>query len=231
MRVFGVFMFAVPFAIFPIGQQYITAGLSGIVNAMTPLAVVIVSQFWVGGERATKFKTAGVVCGFLGIVILSLPSLQVPGSGEFGAILFTLLAPFSYAVAMNYMRRFAGMDVAVLTAVAQSCAALVLLPVVWGVEGAPGVTTGASILSLLVLGPVLTGLFFVSTLWMVRRVGATVSSTITFIAPVSALLLGGAFLGESVGWSHILGMAGIFAGLLLIDGRIVNARTNSQPSG
>lgn len=229
--VFGVFMFAVPFAVYPLSQQHITSGLTGIVNAMTPVAVVIVSQFWPGGERATWAKSIGVVFGFAGIVVLSLPGLQAPGSSETLAIAFTLLGPLSYAVAFNFVRRLAGLDVAVLTAVSQTGATLVLLPLVLGIEGIPHVTHMSTIFALLVQGPILTGLFFLATLWMMRRVGATTSSTITFIAPVSALFLGWALLGEHVGPSHLLGMGSIFVGLILIDGRLIRFGKNSQPIG
>lgn len=219
--VFGVFMFAVPFAVFPVSIGYVSTGIVGIVNAMTPVAVVMVSHVWVGGERATWNKLIGVGLGVLGIVVLSVPRLMSEGSSEALGILFTLLAPLSFAVAMNYMRRLSGTDVVLMVAVSMTAATVFLVPILLLIEGAPVVTTMASYGALILLGPVLTGLFFTAALWMSRRVGPTNSSLLTFIAPVSTLLLGWAFLNEGVDSFQLAGMFIIFAGLLVIDGGLL----------
>ncbi len=232
--VFGIFMFALPFALFPLGQKWITGGMAGIINAMTPLAVVVVSQFWPGGERATLLKFIGVLSGLAGIVILSLPGLSAPESNQTIGILLVLIAPVSYAVALNYIRKLSEVDIFALIAVAMTSAAVLLLPLVLLVEGLPPALTKDSWISLALIGPVFTGWFFLAALVIMRRVGATASSTLTFIAPISALLLGAWILGEEVGVVHILGMLAIFVGLVFIDGRLIRrvfGTANSQPDG
>lgn len=219
--IFGTFMFAVPLTLFPLSQYHITGGMAGIVNAMTPIAVVIASHFWPGGERTTWLKAVGVLLGFSGIVLLSLPSLRAEGtSSEIVGIAIALLAPASYAIALNYMRRLSGLDIKVVVAMAMTGAALLVAPVMLTLEGVPRPATPASLASLAVVGPVLTGWAFLAALWMTRRVGATASSTLTFVAPVSALLLGAYLLDEPVRVVHVAGMIVIFLGLLTIDGRL-----------
>ena len=219
--VFGVFMFAIPFAVYPVSISYVSTGIVGIVNAMSPVAVVLVSHVWVGGERATWNKFIGVGLGLLGIVVLSVPRLMSEGSSEALGILFTLLAPLSFAVALNYMRRLSGTDVVLMVAVSMTAATVFLVPIVLIVEGVPVVTTMQSYGALILLGPVLTGLFFTAALWMSRKVGPTNSSLLTFIAPISTLLLGWAFLNEGVDGFQLAGMVIIFAGLLVIDGGLL----------
>jgi drug/metabolite transporter (DMT)-like permease len=219
--VFGVFMFAIPFAVYPVSIGYVTTGMVGIVNAMTPVAVVLVSHVWAGGERASWSKFNGVALGVLGIVVLSLPRLMSEGGGEILGVLFTLLAPLSYAVAMNYMRRLSGMDVILMVAVSMAAATFFLVPVTLLVEGLPVVKTIHGYGALILLGPVLTGLGFTAALSTSRRVGATNASLLTIIAPVSTLLLGWTFLNESVDGFQLTGMTIIFAGLIIIDGGFV----------
>lgn len=219
--VFGVFMFAIPFAVFPLSLGYVSSGMVTIVNAMTPVAVVIVSQFWLGGERATWQKGVGVTVGFFGIAVLSIPALLSDGSSEILGIAFTLIAPFSFAIGMNYLRKLSEVDVAVVTATAMTGATVILLPFVLILEGLPVLTAPASYASLLILGPILTGLFFLAAIWMTRKVGATNTSIITFIAPVVAVLMGAAFLEEDVAVMQIVGMVTIFVGLLIIDGNLL----------
>ena len=62
------------------------------------------------------------------------------------------------------------------------------------------------------------------------RVGATNLSLVTFVAPVSATLIGWSALGEVIGPGHLAGMAMILSALVLIDGRIWRA-IRPLPSG
>ena len=220
----GFAMYALPFAIYPIGQQYVASGVAGIVNALTPVMTVIVSHLWVGGERATPLKSAGVAAGFLGIVLLTLPAMgDEDGTRLFGTLIL-VLAPVSYAVAMNFVRRFHAIHVDQMLTWSLTCGALMLLPVMLTVEGVPRLQTGHGWASLIFLGTVLTAISFLFAFRVLPRAGATKTSTVTFIAPISALLIGFVVLNEELGAAHVAGMAAIFAGLLLIDGRLFRRR-------
>lgn len=234
--IFGLLQYAVPLTIFPAAQQVITAGEAGIINALTPVMVVIVSQLWPGGERATWLKSLGVAAGFSGIVALALPALGKGASGEFGALLFCMLAPLCYGLAVNWFRRFGRTDPAVITAWSLLAGTVALAPVVLLTEGVPVIRAAATWGALFFIGFVLTAASFILLFWLLPRVGATTTSTITFITPVSAVTLGVIFLGEVLTSAHIAGMALIFLGLLLIDGRILRrvlgrASGNPQPHG
>ncbi|MFV0358186.1 DMT family transporter [Tropicimonas sp.] len=219
----GAANYAIPFAVYPIAQQYVTSAVAGIVNATMPIAVVIVSHFWPGGERATPAKSLGIVFGFAGIVVLMLPALRGGRQNEVWAILFMLIAPFCYAVAMNYLRRFRGIDPAVVVAMALTGGAVAIAPVMLAVEGVPVIRSAGGAAALAALGVVLTGIAFILMYALVVRVGATNASVVTFIAPVSAVLLGNALLGDAILPAHLLGMAVIFCGLLVLDGRLLRS--------
>lgn len=218
--VHGMLMYGIPFAIYPVGQQVITAGAAGIINAMTPIMIVIVSHFWPGGERATWSKSLGVAAGFFGILLLTVPAMQGQGSSDLSGLLFVLLAPLSYGLAMNYVRRLRGTDPVAMLAWSLTFATLGIGTVALLREGLPGGIGGETLFALLFLGMVLTSLSFIIFYWLLPRVGATSISTVTFIAPVSAVFLGVALLGETVDGWKIGGMAAIFVGLLMIDGRL-----------
>lgn len=232
----GLMNYAVPFAIYPVAQQYVTSGVAGIVNAMMPIMVVIVSHFWPGGERANIAKSLGVLFGFTGIVVLTLPALRGGAGDQVGAIVFMLLAPVCYAVAMNYLRRLRSVDPAVVAAMALTAGALAIAPAMLVVEGVPVLRLGASWFSLAILGPVLTGVFFIIVYRLVPRIGATNLSTVTFVAPISALFLGNLVLGDAIRSEHLAGMAMILGGLIVIDGRLIEwlkgrSGRNRQPDG
>lgn len=231
--VHGMLMFGLPLTIYPIGQQAITSGAAGIINAMTPILVVIVSHLWPGGERATPVKSIGIVLGFLGIVVLTVPALRGDGESAFWGLVFVLLAPLSYGLALNWVRRLKGIDPAVMLAWSLSFATLGVGAVALPVEGLPGPLGWSAIGALFGIGVVLTSVAFLIFFTLLPRVGATNMSTVTFIAPVSAVCLGLLFLGESFDAWKLGGMVLIFCGLLVIDGRVLSwaGLRKDQPTG
>src|SRR6185312_7271603 len=70
----GILNYAIPFALFPYAEEHVASSVIGVINGMTPMTTVIVSQLWPGGERATRNKVAGVIIGLLGAVLLASPS-------------------------------------------------------------------------------------------------------------------------------------------------------------
>lgn len=216
----GAMMFAIPFAVYPIGQQFVASGVAGIVNALTPVMVVIVSHFWPGGERATLLKSLGVMAGFLGIALLTVRAMSADGSSQVWGTLLIMLAPVSYAFAMNYVRRLFSINVTVMLAWSFAFAALFMLPFVVAFEELPSALSMQSWGAIIILGCLLTGASFLIAMRILPRAGATKTSTVTFIAPVSAVLIGYFVLQEELGILHFAGMAAIFLGLLLIDGRL-----------
>src|SRR5207237_3473367 len=77
-RLWGLFVVAIfngviPYLSISWGEEYISSGMAAILNATTPLVIVLVSQWWPGGERLTWMRVMGVVIGFLGVVIVVVP--------------------------------------------------------------------------------------------------------------------------------------------------------------
>lgn len=231
MIAFGLFQYALPLAIYPLTQQYITSSAAGIVNAMTPVMVVVVSHFWPNGEQATWSKGIGVILGFAGIVVLAWPSFAGEGPSDPIALVLTILAPLCYGIALNLLRMLDGVDRVLLTAWSATIGALMLAPVTIGLEGLPTITKAETWGALLMIGLVLTSAAFILLYWLVPKIGGTNASTITFLAPISSVLLGVFILAEVILPIQYVGMAVIFSGLLFIDGRLLKRLGVSQPNG
>jgi drug/metabolite transporter (DMT)-like permease len=219
--VLGVVGYTLPFALFPLSEAHLPSGLVAVVNALTPMTTVIVSQFWPGGERATLVKSSGVAIGFVGATILALPSLLNGGSADAWAIAACLAATLCYAITLNYARRFNHIDPAVLAASALTASAVVGIPVAFAAEGTPVMTRPESVLALLGIGLASTTFAFILMYRLLPRVGPTNFSVTTFIAPVSAVILGITLLHEVIAPTEAVGIVLIFAGLIVMDGRLV----------
>lgn len=219
----GTFTYAIPFALFPLSQTYLAAGVAAIVNAMTPIMTVIVSHFWLGGEKATWNKTLGVIAGFSGVLILASPALSAGGSSELWAIGACMLATTIYAVSLNWTRAYNHIDPTVIATLALTGATISAVTMAFFAHGTPRLVTVEGWGALLAIGLLATALAFQVMYRVLPRIGATNFTVTTFIAPISAIFLGTIILGENLTAVHFMGMGAIFAGLLLIDGRIIKA--------
>jgi drug/metabolite transporter (DMT)-like permease len=128
-----------------------------------------------------------------------------------------------YAGASVFARRFGGLPPLITAAGQTTGSSLALLTLVlifdqpWTLA-APGISTVASLLA---LGILCTAVAYLLYFTILKRAGATNLVLVTFLVPVSAIVLGIAFLGESLKFQHLLGMAAIGTGLALIDGRLL----------
>lgn len=216
----GVLAYSIPFALFPLAQAHVASGVAAIVNALTPIMTVIVSHFWMDGEKATRTKSAGVVAGFMGATILAWPAVAQGGGSQLWAIGACLAATLCYALSLNITRSFKGIDPTVFAAVALTGASVAAIPLGFVVEGVPVITRAETWGAALAIGLISTAFTFQIMYRILPRVGATNFATTTFIAPISAIILGVTVLGETILPVQIAGMLIIFVGLLMIDGRL-----------
>lgn len=219
--ILGILNYAIPFALFPFAEQTVASSIVGVINGMTPMTTVIVSQLWPGGEKATWNKVVGVGVGFLGAVILALPSLGVGASAQIIGLLAAFIATLCYALTLNYARRFAKVEPYAVASASLTGAALISLPIALFFSGLPVITRPETWGALFGISVFSTSFSFLLVYWLLPRVGATNLSLNTFITPISAILLGVLVLHERFELIHILGIIVIFLGLVFIDGRLV----------
>jgi len=217
----GVVNYAIPFALFPFAEETVASGIVGVINGLTPMITVVVSQLWPGGEKATWNKAAGVLIGFAGAVILAAPALGAGAGGQVLGMLAAFAASVCYALSLNYARRFEALDSPTIAALSLSAGALVSAPLALLFTGVPVITQPETWASLIGIGVLSTSFSFLLLYWLLPRVGPTNLSLNAFLVPVSALLLGALVLGERLLPIHLLGIAVIFIGLVFIDGRLV----------
>ena len=219
--VLGVLNYAIPFALFPWSEEHLASGIVGVINGMTPMTTVIVSQLWPGGEKATWNKLVGVLVGLAGAVLLASPSLGNGASGQVLAYAAALGATLCYALTLNYARRFKAIDPTVVASSSLTAAALIMIPVALLFSGVPIITRPETWGALIGIGVFSTSFSFLLVYWLLPKVGATNLSLNTFITPISAILLGVLVLHESFLPVHVVGIVVIFLGLVFIDGRLV----------
>ncbi|MDX3807889.1 DMT family transporter [Bosea thiooxidans] len=213
----------IPFGLIFWGQTQIASGLASILNATTPLFGVMVAHVFGKDEKASGLKLAGVLAGIVGVAILMGPDATSGLGGALLPQLACLAAALSYGFAALYGRRFRELPPLVTAAGQVSATTLMTIPLVI-LANPPWLLPMPSLhvtLALVGLALLSTALAYVIFFRIMRRAGGTNVILVTFLVPVSAILLGSVFLGEALLPRHFLGMTAIAVGLLLIDGRIV----------
>jgi drug/metabolite transporter (DMT)-like permease len=223
----------VPFVLFAWAQEEISGGLASILNATTPIWGVIVAHIATSDEKATPGKIAGVALGFAGVAaMIGIDTLREVGADAIAQI-ECLAATLCYALAGVWARRFRGMGVPpVAVSTGQlTAAAIVMVPLVLLFEppwqaAAPSPAAWASLAALALF---CTSLAYILYFRLLASAGATNSLLVTFLIPITAILLGALFLAERLEPRDFAGMALIGLGLAAIDGRLFRRLSRRRP--
>ncbi|MGH8252962.1 MAG: DMT family transporter [Steroidobacteraceae bacterium] len=221
--VMGVLNNVIPFSLIAWGETRISSGLASILNATTPVFSVLVAHFLARTERLTWARVVGVVFGMLGVIVLIGPdALRGVASNDAAGEVACLLAALSYSFAGIYGRRFKELPSLHVATGQTTGAALVMLIIAsvadrfWSLPMPSSAAWGA----MLAISLLCTVLAYVLYFRILATAGATNLLLVTFLLPVTALLLGRLVLGEAIKPAAIAGMALIGLGLIAIDGRM-----------
>ena len=226
ISVVGIFAAGLPFLCFNIAAQTVPASFMAVINAMTPLFGALIARLWLK-EKLTPFRTAGLLLGFTGIVVLVWRDLAFGGGGMGPGVLACLTASLSYGYAACYTTRYLkGVDPLAMAAGSVTAAAIVLLPMaVYFWPAAP--VSGSAWAAALSLAVLCTGLAYIIYYGLIDRVGATRSITVTFLVPLFGIFWGAVILHEPIGLRMLVATAIVLLGTLLATGFIGAGKTSS----
>lgn len=227
----------IPFSLIAWGQSYIASGLASILNATSPLFAVVVAHLLTSNERMTPSRVTGVLTGFAGVAIMFGPSVFRGVGGDLLPMLACLGAALAYALSVVFALRFSRRGIAPLpTATGQMIGASVIMIPIMLIADRPWTLAMPSptvIGAVVCLGVLSTSLAYVIYYRILATAGSVNLTLVTFLMPITAVLLGALVLGEWLEPRHFLGMAAIGLGLAFIDGRLVGRlrRTVSTREG
>ncbi len=217
--ILGLVWIALPLTLFPIAQLWIDSAVAGMLNGATPIFTALLATILLRALPG-RLQMAGLAVGFAGMVAIALPSAGTGTTAAIGVIM-VLVATVGYAVALNMVaplqQRYGSLPV---IARVQWVAAAAVTPF-----GIYGLTQSSfawpSLLALLAVGVLGTGVAFVFMGTLSGRVGPTRSAFITYAIPVVALVLGVVFRDEIVAPVAVIGVVLVIAGALLASRREV----------
>lgn len=222
--VLGLMNFAMPFSLLTWGIQQVPSGFAGVAMGSSPLFVLALSYLFIPEEQIGPRRIAGVVLGFVGLLVLILPGAMAADSagGSLLARMACVGASLCYSIGAILIRRAPPIPPMVFTAGMLTAGTLVLMPIALMLEGMPQITGARATWAILYAGLLPTGLAFLLRVVLIRSAGPIFMSLVAYIVPLWAVLLGVALLGETLGASTYIGAAIILSGVGLTQARFLS---------
>lgn len=230
----GVLNFAVPWTMFAVAQQYAPSGVSVVANAAQPFWSAIIAGAFIAGEHMTRARSAGLVLGFFGVIVLMENRIGDFDREALLGVPLMLLATLCYAVSGVVIRRRLNHVARIPLTVGQvGVAAAILLPTALATGAFSDADFGApEVSSILTLGVLGSGVVVAAYMWLISEVGPVRTAMVTYLMPPVGVVLGWAILDEPIGWNLLAGMVLIVVGIAVVQGlvRVPGRRPATAPA-
>lgn len=220
--IIGLLLNVFPGVLFAFAQERVSSILAGIMNALTPIMSVLMILLIFRSEKLTANRLLGIGLGFVGVLVVLLVGESV-GKLSWSAFIALMLAVLCYGISYPYSSKYIiprKLTPETLATTQVSLSAITLLPffIYHGIDSyQPSIDAIGSILALGILG---TGIAYIWNFKNVELAGASLASTVTYITPLVAVILGFALLGEPLTWNEPVGGLIVLIGSAIAQGRI-----------
>jgi len=212
----------IPGIFFAWAETEVTSILAGIINAVTPLMTLIAIMVVSRNEKPTRPQVVGLILGFLGVLTV-LGAWQGLGDNPLWAILILLAAVTCYGFSFPYSRRFilpAQLKPEVMAATQVTLGAITLLPLYLFDGIAKDEYRVGPVLAMVALGVFGSGFAYIWNFTIMRDAGSAIASSVTYVTPLVAVLVGFLFLNETLHWYEPAGAVIVLLGAAIAQGRI-----------
>jgi len=205
------------------GTSLLLSGVAGAVSGAIPLFAFVLSVLFLAEEKADGKSILGVLLGLAGVAIIGRPSGQELAASNMEGVFYMVAGSLSVGASFVYARRYIvplRIPAAALTTY-QLGLGLLILALITDYHDISMITQSLYTTAGLVIGLGLlgTGLAYIIYYYIVEQLGAVTASSVTFIPPVVALLIGALLVGEPIGLPDYLAALCIFLGVIILKYR------------
>ena len=227
IAIVGITNSALPFLCFSYAALSMTAGLSAIFNAASPLFGSVIAWLWLK-DHLTPARVAGLLIGFAGVLWLAWDKASFKPGGSGLAVLACAIGPMFYGWSASFTKRhLAGAPPLAIAAGSQCFAAVALaLPAAWWWPVVP--PSAHTWVAAALLAFLCTGLAYLLYFRLIANIGPANAIAVTFLVPVFAVLWGWWLLDERVTTLMLAGCAVILVGTGLTTGLLRAGRFSSS---
>jgi drug/metabolite transporter (DMT)-like permease len=208
---------AVPYTLITFGQQSVHSALAAILNSTGPLFVCLINLVWIRQEPETFGRLIGIGVGLAGVTLIAGASAVLDLGRTTLGQLAIIAATFSSALGVIHGRRFAAIAPEIAAAGTLTWGAIVLIPLCFAFESPlSSKPTTSAIAALLLNALAATAIGFVIYFRLIRTIGSTSTASVGYLRPAVGVLIGCAFMGETLAWTAVIGLVAILVGVAVI---------------
>ena len=202
-------------------EQTVPSGLTAVLVAAIPFWMVGIERFMFRGDPFTSRRIAGLMLGFLGIVLLVWPELSVSGGHSFLiGVLATQFACLGWAIGSSISRRSDHTDNVLAASAMQMIFAGLALAAAGLAHGewsavAFNARTAWAMVYLVLAGSVVG---YSAYSYALKYLPVTTVSLYAYINPIIAVALGTLWLDEPFSPRIVVASAVVLGGVLLVRG-------------
>lgn len=220
----------VPGVLFALAETTVTSILAGILNAVTPLMTLIAILVVNREEKPKITQIVGLLIGFTGVLTV-LGAWHGLGENPLWAILVLLAAVSCYGISFPYTRRFVmpyKIKSEAVVATQLILASITLLPFFLINGIAKNEYRLAPVLAMSAMGIFGSGFAYIWNFKVMELAGSAIASSVTYLTPVVAVIVGVIFLNEKVTWYEPVGALIVLMGAAIAQERIKFSRFSSR---
>ena len=212
----------IPGVLFAFAQQYVTSVLASIINAGTPLMTLVFMLIVFREEKLKPEQIIGLLIGALGVLTV-VGVWKDLGDNQLVGVIALLIAISCYGASYPYSTRNViplKLKPEALATGQLIMAAVTLLPffIINGISN--DFYRPQSVIAMLCLGIFGSGFAYIWNFAITAAAGSAIASTVTYLTPVVAVIVGFLYLGEVIVWHEIVGALIVIVGALLSQGRL-----------
>lgn len=212
----------IPGVLFAFAQQYVTSVLASIINAGTPLMTLVFMLIVFREEKLKPEQIIGLLIGALGVLTV-VGVWKDLGDNQLVGVIALLIAVSCYGASYPYSTRNViplKLKPEALATGQLIMAAVTLLPffIINGISN--DFYRIQSVIAMLCLGIFGSGFAYIWNFTITAAAGSAIASTVTYLTPVVAVIVGFLYLGEVIVWNEIVGALIVIVGALLSQGRL-----------
>ena len=211
----------IPGILFAYAEVHVTSELSGIINATTPLATLIVMLLAFRQEKIRSEQVYGLIVGGIGVLVV-LGIWNGIGDNQLTGVIALLAAVTCYGISFPYTRKNIiplGLRPEALATTQLITAAATLLPFYLYDGIAEDKYELGPVLAMIALGVFGSGFAYIWNFSIIAAAGSSIASTVTYLTPVVAVFVGWLFLGENISWHEPAGALLVIIGAAWSQGR------------
>ena len=212
----------IPGVLFAFAQQYVTSVFASIINAATPLMTLVFILVIFREEKLKREQIYGLLIGALGVMTV-VGVWKELGDNQLVGVIALLIAVSCYGASYPYSTRNViplKLKPEALAAGQLIMAAITLLPLFL----INGISNNSyprqSVIAMLCLGIFGSGFAYIWNFSITAAAGSAIASSVTYLTPVVAVIVGRLYLGEVIVWHEIVGAIIVIMGALLSQGRL-----------